>query len=200
MSAHWPLLSLLMLCLAGCASQAPRTPAQPPQRLASVDQQMLENRVSAAAGVAKVLPYQMQPQQVFRMPQPLQAPTPQLPADSPRRSLSPTMVCVRVILSAQGAVERSEPLNDRPECSAGAQVEMADLQQAVRDAVAVWRFVPAAICTYADPTQQPAVEGRCEDAASVEAVPVTLAYAFTFAVREGKATVRSGRMERGRTH
>ncbi|WP_045728127.1 hypothetical protein [Xanthomonas sp. GPE 39] len=198
MSARWPLL--LPLCLAGCASQAPRELAQSPQRLASVDQQRLDNRVSAAAGAAQVLRYQMQSQQVFRMPQPLQTPTPQLPADSPRRSLSPTMLCVRVILSAQGAVERSETLNDRPECSAGAQVEMADLQQAVRDAVAGWRFVPAAICTYADPAQQPAVEGRCDDAASVEDVPVTLAYAFTFAVREGKATVQGGRMQRGRAH
>ncbi|WP_045737213.1 hypothetical protein [Xanthomonas sp. MUS 060] len=200
MSAPWLLLPLLTLCLVGCASHVPRAPVQPSQRLASVEQQMLDSRVPAAAGAAQVLRYQMQSQQVFRMPQPLRTPTPQLPADSPRRSLAPTMLCVRVILSAQGAVERSEPLNDRPECSAGAQAEMADLQQAVREAVAAWRFVPAAICTYADPAQQPAVEGRCDDAASVKEVPVTLAYAFTFAVREGKATVRSGRMQRAGAH
>ncbi|NIJ74490.1 hypothetical protein FHR66_003732 [Xanthomonas sp. F4] len=185
---------LLALGLTGCASQVPREAPQQTKRIDSVDQRMLETGFGAAPGAAAVQSYQMQPQQVFRMPQPLQAPTPQLPADSPRRSLAPTTVCVRVILSAQGAVERSALLDDRPDCSAGAQPEMADLLQAVQDAVAQWRFVPAAICTYADPAQRPAQDGRCDDAQSVQEVPVTLAYAFTFEVRQGKVSVQSGRV------
>ncbi|WP_184645365.1 hypothetical protein [Xanthomonas sp. 3307] len=194
MKAHWRTGMLLALGLTGCASQVPREAPQQTQRIDSVDQRMLETGFGAAPGAAAVQSYQMQPQQVFRMPQPLQAPTPQLPADSPRRSLSPTTVCVRVVLSAQGAVERSALLDDRPDCSAGAQPEMADLLQAVQDAVAQWRFVPAAICTYADPAQRPAQDGRCDDAQSVQEVPVTLAYAFTFEVRQGKASVQSGRV------
>ncbi|WP_184447057.1 hypothetical protein [Xanthomonas sp. 3498] len=194
MKAHWRTGMLLALGLTGCASQVPREAPQQTQRIDSVDQRMLETGFGAAPGAAAVQSYQMQPQQVFRMPQPLQAPTPQLPADSPRRSLSPTTVCVRVVLSAQGAVERSALLDDRPDCSAGAQPEMADLLQAVQDAVAQWRFVPAAICTYADPAQRPAQDGHCDDAQSVQEVPVTLAYAFTFEVRQGKASVQSGRV------
>ncbi|CTP87870.1 hypothetical protein A6R71_16150 [Xanthomonas translucens pv. arrhenatheri] len=176
----------LCLCLASCASQPQR---EQTQRLDSVDQRLL-----APGGDGAISAYAMQPQQVFRMPQPLDAATPQLPADSPRRTLAPTTVCVRVVLSAQGTVQRSEPLHDREECGAGVLADNADLLQAVQQEVARWRFVPAAICTYADPAQRPAVEGRCDDAVSVEEVPVTLAYAFTFEVREGKASVQAGRV------
>ncbi|WP_017909966.1 hypothetical protein [Xanthomonas sp. SHU 199] len=194
MSAHGRAGMLLALVLSGCASHVPKEAPQPTQRIDSVDQRMLETGFGAASGAAAVQSYRMQPQEVFRMPQPLQAPTPQLPSASPRRTLAPTTVCVRVILSAQGMVERSALLNDRPDCSAGAQPEMADLLQAVQDAVAHWRFVPAAICTYADPVQRPAQDGRCDDAQSVQEVPVTLAYAFTFEVRQGKASLQSGRV------
>ncbi|WP_369979660.1 hypothetical protein [Xanthomonas bundabergensis] len=190
MSMRIICLAGVSLCLASCASQPPRAQTQ---RLDSVDQRLLAPRGDGAAGGA-IAAYTMQPQQVFRMPQPLDAATPQLPADSPRRTLPPTTVCVRVILSAQGAVQRSEPLYDRAECSAGALADNADLLQAVQRDVARWRFVPAAICIYADPAQRPAVEGRCDDALSVEEVPVTLAYAFTFEVREGKASVQAGRV------
>ncbi|MBN6152306.1 hypothetical protein JR065_18355 [Xanthomonas sp. AmX2] len=178
------------LWLAGCAGQPVIEPAQ---RVDSVDQRLLAPRADAGAGAAAAS-YRMQPQQVFRMPQPVDSATPQLPADSPRRTLAPTTVCVRVIVTAQGEVARSEALNDRPECGAGAAPEYADLLRAVHDAIAHWRFVPAAICTYAGPAQRPAQGGRCDDAQSVEAVPVTLSYAFTFEVREGEATVRSGRV------
>ncbi|MFC3655233.1 hypothetical protein FZ025_13785 [Xanthomonas hyacinthi] len=190
MSLRRICLTSLCLCLASCASQPHR---EQTQRLDSVDRRLLAPRGDGAPGGA-VTAYTMQPQQVFRMPQPLDAATPQLPADSPRRTLPPTTVCVRVILSAQGAVQRSEPLHDRKECSAGALADNADLLQAVQREVARWRFVPAAICTYADPAQRPALEGRCDDAVSVEEVPVTLAYAFTFEVREGKASVQAGRV------
>ncbi len=139
MSAHLRTGMLLALLLSGCASHVPKEAPQPTQRIDSVDQRMLETGFGAAPGAAAVQSYRMQPQEVFRMPQPLQAPTPQLPSASPRRTLAPTTVCVRVILSAQGMVERSALLNDRPDCSAGAQLEMADLLQAVQDAVAQWR-------------------------------------------------------------
>jgi len=188
MSLRRICLASVCLGLASCASQPQREQAR---RLDSVDQRLLAPRGDGAAGGA-IAAYTMQPQQVFRMPQPLDAATPQLPADSPRRTLAPTTVCVRVILSAQGAVQRSEPLHDREECEAGALADNADLLQAVQQEVAHWRFVPAAICTYADPAQRPAVADRCDDAATVEEVPVTLAYAFTFEVRQGKASVQAG--------
>ncbi|WP_369938430.1 hypothetical protein [Xanthomonas tesorieronis] len=183
-------LASVCLYLASCASQPQR---EQTQRLDSVDQHLLAPRGDGTEGGA-IAAYTMQPQQVFRMPQPLAAATPQLPADSPRRTLAPTTVCMRVVLSAQGEVQRSEPLHDREECEAGALADNADLVQAVQREVAHWRFVPAAICSYADPAQRPAVEGRCDDAVSVEEVPVTLAYAFTFEVREGKASVQAGRV------
>jgi len=50
-----------------------------------------------------------------------------------------------------------------------------------------------------DPTTAsvlPADPGECADAASVEAVPVTLEYAFTFEIRQGRASVREGAIAR----
>ncbi|WP_369943437.1 hypothetical protein [Xanthomonas medicagonis] len=188
MSLRWVGVAFASLCLVGCASQPPREQAQ---RLDSVDQRLLAPGGDGAAA-GSITPYRMQPQQVFRMPQPLDAATPQLPSDSPRQTLAPTTVCVRVILTAQGAVQRSEPLHDREDCNAGALADNADLLQAVQQQIAHWRFVPAAICTYTDPAQRPAVADRCDAAASIEEVPVTLAYAFTFEVRQGKASVQAG--------
>lgn len=128
----------------------------------------------------------------FRGPNARHDPTPQLPADSSRTNLEPTTVCVRLIISEQGDVERVDPLDDRDECHAGVASMNADLLQAVSQQLLDWKFEPAAICTWPE-GRHPSVFGGCTGAEQVRPVPVSLFYAFTFEIREGRRLVRQGR-------
>jgi hypothetical protein len=49
---------------------------------------------------------------------------------------------------------------------------------------------PAAICTWPMTVQPPEADNDCTGAENIEAVPVSLMYAFTFEIREGKVVVR----------
>lgn len=184
-AGRWACL-VAALPLAGCASVDGQWAEQ---RSDSVDQRLLAPS-AAAAGSAAVEQYRMQPGQAFRMPLLHDNADPALPADTPRRNLPPTMVCVRVIIGADGSVQRSEPLTDRPECQAGAEPANADLLQAVFDAVRGWQYIPAAVCHYAGPP--PARIGDCAQAERIEEVPVTLNYAFTFQMERGQVQVQRG--------
>ncbi|UXA47848.1 hypothetical protein M0D44_16145 [Xanthomonas prunicola] len=165
------------------------------QREDSVDQRMLPSQPDGA-GTAGIASYTLAPTQRFRMPRALHSEAPVLPADSPRQTLAPTTVCAHLILSAEGTVQRVEPMSDRDECAAGLLPDNADLMQAVRTTAQRWQFVPAALCTYAPGVAQPAAPGDCTDAARIEPVPVTLSFAFTFEVRQGKVSVRTGKIAR----
>lgn len=178
------------LALAGCASHGETSLTSEPSR--HVGQRMLLPNAPGTAASTTVS-YELRPQERFRMPQPLEAPMPQLPADSPRAALPPTAVCVRAVLSAQGEVLRVDPLDDRDECHAGAARENADLMQAVRERVSQWRFAPAAVCAWEAESPPAADETGCTGATEIKPVPVSLFYAFTFEIREGKASVRGGR-------
>lgn len=157
-----------------------------------VDQRMLlPNAAALATGAATM--YEMKAQERFRVPQPLEDSTPRLPEDSPRTTLVPTTVCARIVVTEQGEVLRADPLDDRDECHAGNAPENADLMQAVRGQLLQWKFVPAAICTWPAVAHPPGETEDCAGAESVEPVAVTLMYAFTFEIREGKATVRQRR-------
>jgi len=180
------VLPWLALLLAGCASTPPQ---YRDTRSDAVDQRLLSPSTGAAAG-AKIDSYAMQPQQAFRMPLLHDNADPALPADTPRRILPPTTVCVRVIIDAQGRVMRTEPLLDRAECSAGGEAANADLLQAVDRAVLTWQYAPAAICHYRGPA--PKRPGDCADAERIEPVPVTLNYAFTFQMERGQIRVERG--------
>ncbi|MFT3761189.1 MAG: hypothetical protein QM761_00970 [Pseudoxanthomonas sp.] len=184
------LACMAMLACAGCATQAERI-----ERSRHVEQRMLVPRASAGAANA-IETYRMQPQERFRMPQPLDAPSPALPQDSSRASLPPTTVCVRLVVDAKGAVQRVDPWDDRDECHAGAASENADLMQAVRDGLTRWTFMPAAVCAWPAEARPPEESDDCAGADRMEPVPVSLLYAFTFEVREGKATVAPRRVGR----
>jgi len=175
---------LASLALSGCAS-APDSFEQ--TRSDAVDQRLLSPSL-AAAGAGKVEQYTLQPQQAFRMPLLHDNVDPALPADTPRTRLAPTTVCVQVIIDAQGAVQRTEPLLDRAECSAGADPANRDLLQAVARAALGWQYQPAAVCHYRD--LAPQRPGDCAGAERIEPVPVTLNYAFTFQMERGQVRVR----------
>lgn len=183
---------VVAMSLCGCATQR-MVEQEHSRREDSVNQRMLPPQ-SGGGGGGAVAPYTLAETQRFRMPRALRSEAPVLPADSPRQTLPPTTVCAHVILSADGAVQRVDPLSDRDECVAGLLPENADLLQAVRTTVQHWQFVPAALCTYAPGAAQPAALDDCSGATHEEPVPVTLSFAFTFEVRQGKVSVRTGKV------
>lgn len=185
------VLAAGVFALAACASHG--EPEQTIEREGRVGQRMLLPNPKAAS-TAAIPTYELHPQERFRMPQPIGAAMPQLPAGSSRTTLAPTTVCVRAVVSAQGQVQRVDALDDRDECHAGNAAVNADLLQAAREGVQRWIFAPAAICTWNADARMSADADDCTGAAKIEPVPVSLLYAFTFEIREGKATVRGDRV------
>ena len=184
MRGHAVVLATLML--AGCATQPAKEQVSSSFNL-NQHRQMLTPE--SAGGAGEIQPYQLAPTESFRMPVAISAADPVLPSEYASRSLAATTVCVNVILDAQGRVERSAPLLAHSACGAGNDAGNAPLLQAALTATAGWSFEPAAVCHYAAGVQAPS-NGDCSNASRIEVVPVTLAYAFTFEVIEGKAMVR----------
>ncbi|MGB3394343.1 MAG: hypothetical protein WA956_11095 [Stenotrophomonas sp.] len=176
---------LPVLLLAGCATSPVAEEAKP---VSSIGQRLLVPE-SGGGQPGQVQPYELSGREVFRMPEPLHAPLPELPALASRQSLPPVTVCLNVIVDAHGQVQRGFPLLTHSQCGAGNDAGNAALLQAAIDAVRNWRFRPAAICRFA-PGVLPAAAEDCAGAGQVEEVPVTLPYAFTFEVVQGQAQVR----------
>lgn len=179
-----PLLMMAAL-LAGCATQEPLTRVD--TRNESVGHRRLQP--GAAGGGGQIQPYTLADSEGYRMPQLHTAPDPVVGEGDPRTSLPPTTVCLQVVVDAQGSVERSTPLSDRPECAAGAAGENAPLLEAAQQAVAMWKYSSAAVCHFAAGTV-PADRGDCRGAERIEPVAVTLQYAFTFEIVKGQHVVR----------
>lgn len=174
------------LSLAGCASHE-RLTAQD-TRAENVDHQRLRVRTDGGAGAVEA--YALRPTEGYRMPQLHTAPPPVLGSADPRQELPPTRVCLQVVVDAEGRVERSLPLADRPECEAGTAAINLPLLQAAQQAVAMWRFSPAALCHF-PAGSAPRDATDCDGAERIEPVPVSLLYAFTFEIVKGRHYVRS---------
>ena len=185
-------LPFLLLALAGCATQP--VVIEKDADSYNIGQQLLPPLPNGGQ-VGQVQPYALSGSDVFRMPESLHAPLPELPAAASGQTLPPVTVCLNVVVDAQGQVPRSFPLSRRSECAASDDVQNAVLLGAAADAVQRWRFRPAAICRFA-PGVRPAAESDCTGAETVEDVPVTLAYAFTFEIVQGQARVRIGKTPR----
>lgn len=170
--------------LAGCATSTVTEDAQP---VSSIGQRLLAPE-SHGGQAGEIQPYRLSGSEVFRMPGALFTPLPVLPASVSRQSLPRVTVCLNVILDEQGQVQRSFPLLAHSHCGDGNHEDSGYLLQAAADAVQQWRFLPAAICHFA-PGIEPATPDDCAAATRVEAVPVTLPYAFTFEVVRGQARV-----------
>jgi hypothetical protein len=177
--------ALLAMLLAACAHKV----VQQIEHDSSVGQRMLLPTDKAIASGA-VSTYQMKPQERFRMPQAIEAESPSFPADFPMTTFAPTTVCARIAISAEGTVLHADALDDRDDCHAGVASENASLMQAVRTQLLQWKFTPAAICTWPITAQPPKANNDCTGAKRMQAIPVSLMYAFTFEIREGKATVK----------
>ena len=168
-----PLLTCL-LCFAGCATQ----------RAASVEQKMLIPESTDRYSVGE--------NQIFLMPLSLGNDAPVFPAELERAALAPTTVCVDVVISDAGNVTQALPLQGMDNCGAGDAAAIPVLQRAVQSALAQWRFEPATVCTFPDVEAARRANGTClESEAQRRALPVRLAYAFTFEIVDGKRNIRS---------
>ncbi|WP_306990411.1 hypothetical protein [Stenotrophomonas sp. SORGH_AS_0282] len=182
-----PAAVALVVGVAGCAGHDRLTTVD--SRAETVGHQRL--RADATGGPGQVEAYTLKPSEGYRMPQLYAAPDPVLGDRDPRRELPPTTVCLQVVVSADGAVERSVPVSDRSECIAGAATENRVLVEAAQEAVAMWRYSPAAVCHFAAGRRAPADRSDCRDAERVEPVAVSLFYAFTFEIVHGQHTVKT---------
>lgn len=178
-----------VLALSACAhsrtATTPNRDEEITERSRSVERKTLENAEDQSS-------YKMSRAERFLMPLLQRGRSPDLPPDSPRTSLAPTTVCVRVVLNERGTVDAVMPLNDRAECLAGMSPGNQDLMRAVQESVMRWVFSPAAICSWKEGSNAP-LFGGCNGAEAIRPVPVSLMYAFTFEIREGKRIVRQDR-------
>lgn len=170
---RWIILLASVLGCGGCASP-----------IASVNQRMVlpqsDNR------------YELDPRQAFIYPSPLENPAPAFPESFTQSDLPPTVVCVRLSISEQGAVSDVAALHQQGECDSQATDISGQLEQAVLTALRQWRFQPASICTYPDlaSKEQDKNETGCNgEGATAAQVAVSLGYAFTFEIANGKRKV-----------
>lgn len=132
--------------------------------------------------------------QAFAYPVLADGALPAFPEDAPLRELPPTTVCVSLVVDAQGGVGQVAALQqDGCAPPAGVPALAAAAAQAVRG----WRFEPALMCTYPDAaTRDRDWTGHGCPGAVAEATPVavTLGWAFTFEVRNGRGGVAMERL------
>lgn len=127
--------------------------------------------------------------QAFVYPVPISAPGPTFPATDMPRALPPLTLCVGFVVDVAGRTTQVSPLVQEG-CDDG--TSQPRLRDAAHAAVAAWAFEPAMFCDYPDAaTRDRDWNGYGCAGANVQArvVPVSLAYAFTFEIREGRQRV-----------
>jgi hypothetical protein len=166
---------LLVLTL-GCGSCA--------SHIASVDQRMILPQSGNR--------YELDPRQAFIYPSPLENASPAFPDSFAQSELPPTVVCTRLSISEQGAVEDAAALHQEGECGSQITDVSRQLEQSVLATLRQWRFQPASICTYPDlaSKERDKNETGCNgEGATAKQVAVSVGYAFTFEIANGKRKV-----------
>jgi hypothetical protein len=126
----------------------------------------------------------------------LDNPSPAFPETFNLRDLPPTVVCVRLSISEHGAISDAAVLHQEGECGFRATEVGRQLEQAVLSTLRQWRFEPASICTYADlaSKERDKNETGCNgEGATAMQVAISLGYAFTFEIANGKRKVDAAR-------
>ena len=161
------LLALLLLGLAGCAATPSRTDVAATLILPTSAER-----------------YVMAQNEQFLVPVAIESRLPDYPTNV---GATPDLtVCVEVVISEEGDVQSVMPIASNADCSAVADPLVKPFLSATIAAVRTWKYLAAGICRY----QQDANECAFETA-TIQAVPVSLAYRFAFSVRDGKPTVQS---------
>lgn len=133
--------------------------------------------------------YAMAAHQAFVYPVPIRTPGPAFPAAGMPRVLPPLTLCVGFVVDAEGRATQVSPLIQEG-CDDGASQPL--LRDAALAAVAAWAFEPAMFCDYPDAAARDRDwngYGCAGDNVQAHVVPVSLAYAFTFEIREGRQRV-----------
>ena len=133
--------------------------------------------------------YAMAAHQAFVYPVPISAPGPTFPATGMPRALPPFTLCVGFVVDPAGRTTQASPLIQEG-CDDGASQPL--LRDAALAAVAAWAFEPAMFCDYPDAAARDRDwngYGCAGDNVQARVVPVSLAYAFTFEIREGRQRV-----------
>lgn len=133
--------------------------------------------------------YEMAPHQAFVYPVPIQMAGPAFPAAGMPRELPPLTLCVSFVVDTTGKATQVAPLRQTG-CGDGAS--QPSLRDAALSAVAGWTFEPAMFCDYPDAASRDRDwngDGCAGERVQARVVPVSLAYAFTFEIREGRQRV-----------
>lgn len=173
------LLALAIAGLAACAGASKET------RIDSV-----ERRLIMPEGGAR---YEMAAHQAFAYPAPRDNASPVFPADYPARELAPTTLCVSFVVDERGEPTQVNPLTQEG-CAPAEQFAL--LRDAMLAAVNGWRFEPAMFCDYPDAATRDRDwngQGCAGETVEARVVPVSLAYAFTFSLRNGKGEVAAAK-------
>ncbi|HZX76695.1 hypothetical protein [Lysobacter sp.] len=177
---HWILSTVL---LAGCATQAP-VAKEDPTRSGQVGM----NEISAL--IPQPSRMELADNESFLMPIEDDAnPMPAYPEALLSQRLPLQVVCVRVGVDRDGGVLSSAPAVAPPNCPAPSDPAFFE---AVRGAVAGWRYDPALRCVFPDAKTKNDTEGSCGGHTEIREA-VTLTYRFMFEQKDGRASVRMGR-------
>ncbi|WP_447729786.1 energy transducer TonB [Pseudoxanthomonas suwonensis] len=179
----WWCVVLLAPAIAGCATTAAGG----------------RTDVSAGVGQRMIVPerttrYALADHEAFVFPQVMASDSPEFPEDFHPPSPFAATVCASVVVGEDGSL-RNVQLVEASECMAPGEVP-APLATAVREAMQAWKFGPAMLCEYPDAaTRQSSWNGNGCSGPVREArpVPVTLTWAFTFELRDGRPQVTATR-------
>lgn len=130
----------------------------------------------------------LQSHQRFQMASSTFEPLPVYPPEQIGIKADTISVCVEIVVDSAGHVASAEPRHALPECPLAADDVPAEFTSAALAAIRRWQFIPAEICEF-----PPGVETNphCSGAGvTLRAIPIRLAYAFSFAVIDGQVQVR----------
>jgi len=178
LTASRGMLALVIAGLAACAGPSGT-------RIDSVERKLILPEGSAR--------YEMAAHQAFVYPEPRDNASPRFPADYPGRELAPTTLCVSFVVDDSGMPVNVSALAQEG-CAPAEQFAL--LRDAMLAAVAGWRFEPAMFCDYPDAATRDRDwngEGCAGATVKKRVVPVSLAYAFTFSLRNGKGEVAAAK-------
>ena len=169
--------------LAGCATQ-PRVASDEATRAGQVGMNEISGTIPQAARM------ELADNESFLMPLEDDAnPMPVYPAALLSHGLAPQAVCVRVGVSGEGSVLSSAPAVAPPNCPEPADPAFFD---AVRSAVAGWRYEPALRCVFPDAKTKDDTVGSCGGYTEIPEA-VTLTYRFVFEQKDGRGSVQLAR-------